>query len=68
MGLSFWQTEAAALAKNQDFGGKLGDRLAVLELSVGLGIWYAETFSIEHFTVWGRAENLEICVRETRAI
>ena len=64
MGLTFWQTPDAALAKNRQFGGRLGDHLAVLELRADLGIWYAETFTIEHFTVWGRAGDLEqSCVK-----
>ena len=68
MGLSFWATEESALAKNQHFDGKLGDHVAELELRGDLGIWHAETFSIEHFTVWGRAGDLEQCVRDIRTV
>jgi hypothetical protein len=64
MGLSCWVVEEELRAKNEQFGGKLGDRLMVLELRAGIGIWIATTFSLLHRTVWGTPEALADCVGE----
>ena len=44
MGLSAYQSAAAARAKNAEFDGKLGDHLAVVELDGDRGIWVGENF------------------------
>jgi hypothetical protein len=64
MGLSMWTSDEGARRKNDEFDGRLGDRIAVLELEGSLGIWWAQTFSAEHMTVWGRPDDLEECVRD----
>lgn len=63
MGLSMWISEQSARAKNDEFDGKLGDRIAMLDLDGKLGVWWAQTFSPDHMTVWGRPEDLERCIR-----
>jgi hypothetical protein len=68
MGLSMWTSEFAARAKNDEFDGKLGDRVVRLELDGNLGIWWAQTFSPEHMTVWGRPEDLERCIRDIHPV
>ncbi|HEY8630469.1 MAG TPA: hypothetical protein VIL73_08030 [Gaiellaceae bacterium] len=68
MGLSMWITEESARAKNDEFGGKLGDRVVLIELDGNLGIWWAQTFSPDHMTVWGRPEELERCIREIHPV
>jgi hypothetical protein len=68
MGLSMWLSEESARSKNDDFGGKLGDHIAVLELMGELGVWWAQTFSPEHMTVWGRSEALDGCIRDIHPV
>jgi hypothetical protein len=68
MGLSTWTSPDSARAKNNEFGGKLGDRIAELELSGDLGVWWAQTFNPEHVTVWGRPEDLDRCVRNVDTV
>jgi hypothetical protein len=68
MGLSMWASEQSALAKNDEFDGKLGDQVVRLELVGNLGIWWAQTFSPDHMTVWGRPEDLERCIREIHPV
>ena len=68
MGLSMWLTEEAALAKNDEFDGKLGDQIAVVELDGKLGVWWAQTFSPDHMTIWGRPEDLDRCVRDIHPV
>jgi hypothetical protein len=53
MGLSMWSSEESARAKNVEFGGRLGDHIVALELDGELGVWWAQTFSPHHMTVWG---------------
>jgi hypothetical protein len=42
---------------------RLGLFIAEIELGGELGIWFAETGSVGHFTVWGRPTELQRCVR-----
>jgi hypothetical protein len=46
----------------------LGDHLARLVLDGGRGIWFAETLGPGHYTVWGRAHDLEEVVEEVRPV
>lgn len=68
MGLSMWISEEAARKKNDEFGGKLGDMIAVLELRAANSVWWAETFSAGHITVWGRSEALHSAVLEVHPV
>jgi hypothetical protein len=68
MGLSMWISEESARAKNNEFGGRLGDHVIALELDGALGVWWAQTFSQEHMTVWGRPADLRRCVRDIHPV
>lgn len=68
MGISMFATEEAARAKNDDFDGKLGDHFAVFELTGSLGVWWAQTFTPDHMTVWGNPRALENCIREVHPV
>ena len=59
MALSMWESPDDLIALNEQFERKLGDFIAVVELSGEEGIWFAETGPEGHHNVWGRPAALQ---------
>jgi glutathione synthase/RimK-type ligase-like ATP-grasp enzyme len=59
MALSMWADERTAMDVSTHFARKLGDFVAAVDLDGNEGIWFAETGSEGHMSVWGRPDALQ---------
>ena len=65
MGLSMWDNPEILLRliERPSMRKALGEFVAEVEVKGSLGVWFAETHSEGHFTIWGRPQDLQRCVR-----
>ena len=63
MGLSMWERPDPLVPLSHEYPKQLGTFVVEVELDGSLGIWFAETGPAGHFTVWGRAADMQRSAR-----